>query len=173
MGIDYATSGFGHPQHLIGEYLATQLPAKLVHVPARGGATAVGDLLAGTVKVAILGLGPTFQLIQEGKLVPLAVSTAKRVPALPDVPTLLELGFDGFDAPQWLGFAAPRSLADDRVSRLSQMLAKALLDPAMPKRLDALGFQPRFLDGAAMASRISEEQRQWRSIVATAKLRSK
>lgn len=66
-----------------------------MHVPARGGAAAVSDLLAGTVKVAILGLGPTYQLIQEGRLVPLAVSTAKRAPTLPNVPTMLELGFDG------------------------------------------------------------------------------
>jgi len=94
-GLHYTTSGFGHPQHLIGEYLTAKLRAKLVHVPARGGAAAVSDLLAGTVKVAILGLGPTYQLIQEGRLVPLAVSTAKRAPTLPNVPTMLELGFDG------------------------------------------------------------------------------
>jgi tripartite-type tricarboxylate transporter receptor subunit TctC len=133
----------------------------------------VCDLLAGTVHFAILGLGPTLQLLRDGKLVPLAVSTAKRTPALPNVPTLLELGFDGFNAPQWLGFAAPRVLSDDLVSLLSQMVAKTLLDPTISKRLDGLGFQPLFLDGAAMASRISEEEQRWRSIVATAKLDSR
>jgi tripartite-type tricarboxylate transporter receptor subunit TctC len=171
-GLDYATSGFGHPQHLIGEYLTAKLPGKLVHVPARGGAKAVSDLLAGTVKVAILGLGPTFQLIQDGRLVPLAVSTAQRAAALPNVPTLMELGFDGFSAPQWLGFVAPRVLGDARVSRVSQQLAKALIDPALRERLDALGFRPQFLDGPAMASRISEEEQRWRGIVAAAKLTS-
>lgn len=172
-GLDYATSGFGHPQHLIGEYLAARLPAKLVHLPTRGGAAAVNELLAGTLKVAILGLGPTFQLIQDGRLVPLAVSTAKRIPALPDVPTLIELGFEGFSAPQWLGFVAPRTMADDRVSRLSQQLAKTLLDPTMRQRLEALGFMPLFLDASAMAARISQEEQRWRSIVSAANLASK
>jgi tripartite-type tricarboxylate transporter receptor subunit TctC len=172
-GLDYATSGFGHPQHLIGEYLAAKLKAKLVHLPTRGGAAAVNELLAGTLKVGILGLGPTFQLIQDGRLVPLAVSTAKRVPALPKVPTLMELGFGGFSAPQWLGFVAPRTLADDRVRRLSEQLARTLLDPTMRQRLEGLGFVPLFLDASAMASRISEEEQRWRSIVTAANLASK
>ena len=139
-------------------------------MPTRGGAAAVNDLLAGTIKLAILGLGPMFQLIQDGRLIPLAVSTAKRAPALPNVPTLIELGFDRFNAPQWLGFVAPRTLADDRVSRLSEQLAKTLVDATMRQRLADLGFAPLFLDASAMATRISDEERRWRSIVATAKL---
>lgn len=170
--LNYATSGFGHPQHLIGEYLAAKLPAKLAHVPARGGAAAVNDLLAGTIKLAILGLGPTFQLIQDGRLIPLAVSTSTRVPALPNVPTLIELGFDGFNAPQWLGFAAPRTLADDRVNRISEQLAKTVVDATMRQRLNGLGFVPHFLGASAMAERIAEEENRWQSIVAAAKLQS-
>ena len=169
-GLDYVTSGFGHPQHLIGEYLTTNLPARLVHVPTRGGGAAVNDLLAGTVKVAILGLGPTLQLIRDGRLVALAVSTAQRAAALPDVPTLAELGFDRFSAPQWLGFVAPRLLGDDRVSRISRHLAKTLADPTLHERLGAFGFRPLFLDAAAMALRVSEEEQRWRRIVAAAKL---
>ena len=172
-GLDYATSGFGHPQHLIGEYLAAKLPAKLVHLPTRGGSAAVNELLAGTLKLAILGLGPTYQLIQDGRLVPLAVSTAERTPALPDVPTLMELGFAGFSAPQWLGFVAPRTLPDDRVKHLSELLAKTLRDPTLRQRLGALGFVPIFLDASAMASRISQEEQRWRSIVEAANLLSK
>jgi tripartite-type tricarboxylate transporter receptor subunit TctC len=169
-GLDYATSGFGHPQHLIGEYLAANLPVKLSHLPTRGGAAAVNDLLVGTVKVAILGLGPTFQLIQDGSLLPLAVSTAKRAHALPNVPTLMELGFDGFSAPQWLGLVAPRALGDDRVRRLSKQLARALDDPTMRLRLAQLGFQPLYLDSPDMASRILEEEQRWRSIMVAANL---
>ena len=81
-------------------FAAANLPGKLTHLPTCGGAAAVNDLLTGTVKLAILGLGPTFQLIQDGRLVPLAVGTAKRAPAMPQVPTLLDLGFDGLSAPQ-------------------------------------------------------------------------
>jgi tripartite-type tricarboxylate transporter receptor subunit TctC len=169
-GLDYATSGFGHPQHLIGEYLAVKLSAKLSHLPTRGGANAVNDLLVGTVKVAILGLGPTIQLIQEGRLVPLAVSTARRAHALPHVPTLMEVGFDGFSAPQWLGFVAPRALSDDRVSGLSQQFARTLDDRTMRLRLAQLGFQPLYLDSTEMASRILEEEQRWRSIMVAANL---
>jgi tripartite-type tricarboxylate transporter receptor subunit TctC len=172
-GVDYATSGFGHPQHLIGEYLAAKLPARLVHLPTRGGSAAVNEVLAGTLKLAILGLGPTFQLIQDGRLVPLAVSTAKRVPALPEVPTLMELGFGGFSAPQWLGLVAPRVLSDERVSRTSKELAKVLVEPTMQQKFDALGFAPLFLDASAMGARISEEEQRWRSILAAANLAAK
>lgn len=172
-GVDYATSGFGHPQHLIGEYLAGKLSARLVHLPTRGGSAAVNEVLAGTLKLAILGLGPTFQLIQDGRLVPLAVSTAQRVPALPDVPTLMELGFKDFSAPQWLGVVAPRILSDQRVSIVSQQLAKALLDATMRQKLDALGFAPLFLDTSAMAARISQEEARWRAILAAANLAPK
>jgi tripartite-type tricarboxylate transporter receptor subunit TctC len=172
-GVDYATSGFGHPQHLIGEYLAAKLSARLVHLPTRGGSAAVNEVLAGTLKLAILGLGPTFQLIQDGRLVPLAVSTAQRVPALPDVPTLMELGFKDFSAPQWLGLVAPQILSDQRVSIVSQQLAKALVDATMRQKLDALGFAPLFLDASAMAARISQEEARWRAILAAANLAPK
>ena len=151
IGVDYATSGFGHPQHLIGEYLASKLPARLVHLPTRGGSAAVNEVLAGTLKLAILGLGPTLQLIQDGRLVSLAVSTAQRVPALPDVPTLMELGFKDFSAPQWLGLVAPRTLSDERVRFVSAELAKAVADPTMRQRFEALGFVPLFLEASAMA----------------------
>ena len=172
-GIDYATSGFSHPQHLIGEHLAAELPARLVHLPTRGGSAAVNELLAGTLPLAILGLGPTFQLIQDGRLVPLAVSTAQRVPALPDVPTLTELGFGDFRAQQWLGLVASRTLSDERVSLLSKELAKALTDSAMRNKFDALGLTPHFVDASAMGARISEEQTRWRSILAAANLAAK
>lgn len=172
-GVDYATSGFGHPQHLIGEYLAAKLPARLVHLPTRGGSAAVNEVLAGTLKLAILGLGPTFQLIQDGSLVPLAVSTAQRVPALPDVPTLMELGFKDFSAPQWLGLVAPQILSDQRVSLVSKELAKALVDATMRQKLDALGFAPLFLEASAMAARISQEEARWRAILAAANLPAK
>jgi len=172
-GVAYATSGFGHPQHLIGEYLAAKLPAKLVHVPTRGGGAAVNDLLTGTVNLAILGLGPTFRLIQAGRLVPLAVSTAKRVSALPQVPTLAELGFSGFSAPQWLGFVAPRTLADAHVNLLSSELQKASGHPALRENFAALGLTPVFLGAAEMAARIAEEEERWRSIVVAAHLVSK
>jgi tripartite-type tricarboxylate transporter receptor subunit TctC len=153
--------------------LAAKLPGKLMHLPTRGGAAAVNELLAGTLKIGILGLGPTFQLIQDGRLLALAVSADKRTSALPNVPTLMELGFEGFSAPQWLGFVAPRTMADDRVSSLSEHLAKTLLDPTMRQRLEGLGFVPLFLDASAMGSRISEEEQRWRSIVTAANLASK
>ena len=169
-GLDYTSSGFGHPQHLIGEYLRNKLNGNLVHVPARGGAAAVNDLLSGTVKVAILGLGPTYQLVRDGRLLPLAVSTARRVSALPDVPTLMELDFDGFSAPQWIGIVASSSLADDNARRLSDRMARALADPLLRQRFASLGFQPTFLDGPAMAARIADEEARWRTIISAANL---
>jgi tripartite-type tricarboxylate transporter receptor subunit TctC len=130
----------------------------------------VNGLLVGTVKVAILGLGPTFQLVQDGRLVALAVSTAKRANSLPHVPTLMELGFDGFSAPQWLGFVAPRALSDDRLNRTSEQLARVLDDPTMQAKLSQLGFQALYLDPPGMTSRILAEQKRWRSILVEANL---
>jgi tripartite-type tricarboxylate transporter receptor subunit TctC len=83
---------------------------------------------------------------------------------------LIELGFDQFSAPQWLGFVAPRTMGDNRVSELSHQLEKALADPATHQRLGALGCQPLFQDGPAMSLRIAGEEQRWRSIVAAARL---
>jgi tripartite-type tricarboxylate transporter receptor subunit TctC len=101
--VNYASAGIGGQQHLTGEYLSAALKLEMTHVPTRGGGQATNDLVGGQIETAILGLGPTLAHIRAGKLKALAVSTESRVPQLPDVPTLTELGVPDFAVTQWFG----------------------------------------------------------------------
>jgi tripartite-type tricarboxylate transporter receptor subunit TctC len=137
--LSFASAGNGTPQHLAGELFNTAVGTKLQHVPYKGAGPALNDVLGGHVKVMFDILGSSVQYIKTGKLHPIAVTTATRVPSLPDVPTLAESGLSGYNFTGWHGIVAPAATPKPVVMRLNQALNEIFADPAFRKKWEELG----------------------------------
>ncbi|HUQ29343.1 MAG TPA: tripartite tricarboxylate transporter substrate binding protein [Usitatibacter sp.] len=134
--IDYASSGNGSSQHLVGALFAAMADAPLSHVPYKGSSQAMNDVLGGIVKVSFVGVPNALPSLQAGKIRALAVSTKKRYAELPNVPTLDEAGVKGYDATIWLGLLAPPGTPRDIVQKLNTSITR-ILSTAEAKRLMA------------------------------------
>jgi tripartite-type tricarboxylate transporter receptor subunit TctC len=139
--IGYATSGIGSSQNFAGEWFARVSGLKLLHVPYRGGGQAVNDLLAGQVQLAVLGIAPLLPYQKSGRLRILAVTTAERSPALPDVPTLRELGYDVV-VDQWMALLAPAKVPPAILARLNAEVNTALRDARLRATYEGAAMQP-------------------------------
>ena len=137
--IDYASSGNGSSQHLVGALFTTMANAPMNHVPYKGSAQAMNDLIGGQVKVSFVGVPNALPNLHTGKLRALAVSTAKRYADLPDVPTLQEAGVPGFDATIWLGLLAPPATPREVVNKLNTSITKILSTPEAKKLMATAG----------------------------------
>jgi len=135
----YASAGNGTPQHLAGELFARAAGVPLVHVPYRGAGPALNDVLGGQVKVMFDILGSSLQHIQAGKLTPIAVTSAKRSPALPNVPTMAEAGLPNFETSAWHGIAVRTGTPPAIVTRLNAIFLDIFKDPAFRKKWEAIG----------------------------------
>jgi len=130
-GMSYATSGIGTQQHIAAEWFASIAGIKLAHVPYRGGAPAMNDLVGGHVKIASLGSTPLIPHYKAGALRLLAQSTATRSPSLPEVPTYQEEGIKGLVLEQWIGVFLPAGTSETIAARLNSEINKALADPVV------------------------------------------
>lgn len=142
-GVPYATAGAGTSMHLTGVLFAQTSKTDLVHVPYKGSAPLITDLIGGQVPIAFDNLPASLPHIQAGKLRALAVAGAQRSPALPDVPTLAEAGLPDAVVEPWFGVYGPAGLPPAVAQRLNKALADALADPAVRDKLLAAGFTPR------------------------------
>jgi tripartite-type tricarboxylate transporter receptor subunit TctC len=142
-GVPYATAGAGTSMHLTGVLFAQTSKTDLVHVPYKGSAPLITDLIGGQVPIAFDNLPASLPHIQAGKLRALAVAGAQRSPALPDVPTLAEAGLPDAVVEPWFGVYGPAGLPAPVAQRLNKALADALADPAVKDKLLAAGFTPR------------------------------
>ena len=142
-GLPYATAGAGTSMHLAGVLFAQTSKTDLVHVPYKGSAPLITDLIGGQVPIAFDNLPASLPHIQAGKLRALAVAGAQRSPALPDVPTLAEAGLPDYAVEPWFGVYGPAGLPAAVAQRLNKALADALADPAVKDKLLAAGFTPR------------------------------
>jgi len=162
----YASTGVGTPQHLGGEMfrsLAGDLD--IVHVPYRGGAPAVVDLLSGQVQLGFIGIPPTLGHIQSGRLRALGVSSLARAAVLPNVPTIAEAGLPGYEAVVWFALMGPARLPTGIATRMHEAVAAALTDPAVQARLASQGFTTDPAGPAEMAAFLSSEAEKWRGLV--------
>jgi tripartite-type tricarboxylate transporter receptor subunit TctC len=137
--ITFASPGYGTGPHLAGEMFKRVAGIELTHVPYRGAAPALQDLVPGRVDSLVNNIAPIVPLMQQGQLRVLAVTTAKRTPAAPDVPTLAESGLRGFDVSGWYAFFVPAKTPSDIVRKMHADTAAALADPAIKGRLEQLG----------------------------------
>jgi tripartite-type tricarboxylate transporter receptor subunit TctC len=138
-GVSYGTSGVGGTPHIAGELLAQQTGAKLVHVPYKGGGQAMADALGGQIPLVFTAVAGAQQHVKSGKLAAIAVSSAKRTSALPDVPTFIESGVPDFVVSSWVGILAPAKTPQPIVDRLNRELNAVLATPEMVEQLGKLG----------------------------------
>lgn len=169
--ITMASSGVGSMGHLTGELLKITAGVDFVHVPYRGAGPALTDLLAGQVATSFAGLAGSIEHIRSGRLRALAVSTATRVEALPDVPTVSEF-LPGFEADDWLGVGAPKDTPPGIVERLNKEITAALADPNIKARFAALGGTVFPLSPGEFGKLLADETAKWGKVVRAANIRT-
>jgi tripartite-type tricarboxylate transporter receptor subunit TctC len=163
--MNFSSSGIGSVGHLTGELLNRQAGIHMVHVQYKGSGQAVIDLLAGQVQAMFSGFSSTLQQIRAGKLKAIAVTSARRSPAAPDIPTIAESGFPGFEATAWHGMLAPAGTPRPVISRLHDEAVKALAAPDVQERLAALGFDVVGSTPEEFRGYIQSEIRKWAPVV--------
>lgn len=161
----YATAGNGTPHHMAGELYMQMSGASIRQVAYRGTAPALTDIRTGTVDMMFADLGGAAALIQQGVLKPLAVTTARRVPVLPDVPMLAETVAPGFEAYSWLQWWVPRATPDAAVARLNEVAVAALRQPDVVARGDAAGFLMEGTDVARATAFTRAEAEKWSRLI--------
>jgi tripartite-type tricarboxylate transporter receptor subunit TctC len=164
--LNMASSGNGTSIHLSGELFKAMTGTFMVHFPYRGSGPALLDLIGGTMDVMFDNLPSAMPQIKAGKLRALAVTSAQRSAALPDVPTIAEAGpVKGFDASSWFGLLAPAGTPADIINRVQQETAKALATPVLKERLLAQGAIPSGMTPAQFGAYIAAETKKWAQVV--------
>jgi tripartite-type tricarboxylate transporter receptor subunit TctC len=163
--IHYASSGNGSAQHLMGGLFVAMTGAPLKHVPYRGSSGAATDLVAGVVESSFAGVPNALAQVPQGRLKALAVTTARRIPQLPDVPTLQEAGVPGYEASVWLALLAPAGTPPEIVNRLNTEIAKLMNSPETRKALFDAGVEPTPSTPQAMTDYMVQELARWGKVV--------
>ena len=161
----YASSGNGSSQHLMGGLFASLTGTKLQHVPYRGSSGAATDLVAGVVESSFAGVPNALAQVPAGRLRALAVTTAKRIPQLPDVPTLQEAGVPGYEASVWLALLAPAGTPRDIVNRLNAEVAKLMESAETRKALYEAGVEVSLSTPDALGEYMVKEMERWGKVV--------
>jgi tripartite-type tricarboxylate transporter receptor subunit TctC len=168
--LSYGSNGNGTAQHLIGTQFQNQTGTTLLHIPYKGSGPLTTDLLGGQVTMSFDTITPVLPHIQAGKLRPLAVTTAKRSSALPDVPTLAESGLAGFDIGTWFGVLAPAATPKPVLTRLSDEMMKIIRSPDFQKRMAEIGAEPVGNTPEQMAGQIKNDTDKFARLVKDAKV---
>jgi tripartite-type tricarboxylate transporter receptor subunit TctC len=170
--VTFASAGIGTPGHLAGELMRLKLNSKLTHVPYKGAAPALNDVVGGHVDFYFPGFPAAVPLMQGGKVKLLAVSTGKRSSAAPEIPTVAEAsGIADFDFSLWVGFFGPRALPADVAKRLNAAINQILLEPEMKARLQNDGAEVSALSMDEFAGFVRGEIAKYQSIIAAADLK--
>src|SRR5262245_26443561 len=162
--INMGSTGAGNVNHLFGELFKAMANVDLQHVPYRGGAPALTDLLGGQIQVLWTSLAAALQYIKAGTLRPLAVTTSARSDALPDIPTIGE-SVPGYEAVGWFGMGASRSAPPDVVAMLNNEINLALADPKMKSKFAALGGIPHAVSASEFGNCVSEAVEKWAKLI--------
>ena len=163
--IHYASSGNGSAQHLMGGMFAAMTGVKMKHVPYKGSSGAANDLVAGVVESSFAGVPNAMAQVPAGRLKALAVTTSKRIPQLPDVPTMQEAGVSGYNASVWLGLLAPAGTPKDIVMKLNTEIAKVLNAADTKKELYAAGVEADISSPEALNTLMVQELDRWGKVI--------
>ena len=169
--LNYASQGSGTTSHLTAELFKSMAGVRITHIPYKGTAPALTDLLAGQVDMMFDNLGVSLQHVRSGKLKALALGSLKRIPALPNVPTVAESGLPGFVAVTWFGVVAPPKTPADIAAKLSSAIADTLKNPDVVRRLQELSAEPVGNTPAEMAAFMKEEVERWRRVIQSANVK--
>jgi tripartite-type tricarboxylate transporter receptor subunit TctC len=167
---NYGSNGNGTAQHLIGTQFENMTGTDFSHIPYKGSAPLATDLLGGQITMSFDTVTPVLPHIKAGKLRPLAVTTAKRSSALPDVPTLEEAGLKGFNIGTWFGVLAPAATPKDILARLNTEMVKIIQSPEFRKRMSEIGAEPIGDSADQMAAQIKNETEKFAKLVKDAKV---
>ena len=163
--LNFASPGEGSGAHLAGELLKLDAGIKATHVPYKGMAPAVNDLLGGNVQMMFAGVSSALQHIKSGKLVALAVASPRRNPQLPDVPTVVESGLPGFDVTSWYGVVVRAGTPPAVIQKIQRDMAEALQAEDVKAKLAGLGLEPVGNTPDEFAALIKAETQKWGDIV--------
>jgi len=169
--VSMASAGIGTPGHVSGELFKMMAGVNMVHVPYRGAAPALADLLAGQVQVGFTTIGAVIEHIRTGKLRALAVTTATRSEALPDLPTVGEF-VRGYETSNWFGVGAPKATPAEIVDKLNKEINAALADPKMQARLADFGGTPLIVSPADFGKLIADETEKWAKVIRAANIKA-
>lgn len=170
--LSYASQGIGSNGHLNGELFKMRAGVNLLHVPYKGSAPAVTDLMAGQVQVMFDNLPTVLQQIKAGNLRAIAVTSAVRSPLLPDVPTIAESGLPGFDTSAWFAILTAKDTPDAVRADLEKAVIAALADPDVRSRLSAAGVDTLGDGAAVLAARIKSDAAMWKEVVTAAQIKA-
>ena len=173
--VQYASSGNGTPQHLTGELFKSTAKLDMIHVPYKGSAPAITDLVGGHVPIMFDSAIAILPQIKAGKVKAIAITSAKRSAGLPDVPTFAEAGMPGFESYAWYGFFAPAKTPPDVIAKLNAAVEHALADPAVRARLVDLGQEalpPNTRTPAGLAAYHKTEIDKWAPVIKAAGIKA-
>jgi tripartite-type tricarboxylate transporter receptor subunit TctC len=170
--LSYGSSGTGTPIHLAAELLKRTLGIPITHVPYKGSANALTDLMGGHVDLAVDAVLTGFRAVTAGQAVAIAVTTEKRVPAAPNVPTVAELGYPGFEASAWYATFAPAGTPGPVVARLAEHTSAVLREQDLIAKFQSLGAEVYSLQGEALAKMVRSEVAKWGDVIKGAGIKS-
>jgi len=168
--ISYGSSGQGTLTHLVMEQLKEETGIDVAHVPYRGIGPALTDLLGGQTQISAPGLAAALPHIKAGKLRPLAITGATRHPLMPDVPTLAELGYKGFDGVQWYGIVGPAKMPPALVKRLNTEINKLIVAPEMRAKLAGEALEPMPMSPEQFGDYMKSDIAKWEKLVKARKI---
>ncbi len=169
--LNHGTPGNGTPQHLAAELLNSLASISMTHVPYKGTAPAVTDLLAGQTQLAFVTVPSAEQYVRSGRLNVLAVTGARRSSVFPEVPTVAQAGVPGYEAATWFALVAPGATPAATLATLGNAIAKVLEDPAMAEKLKSQGFEPNYRARAAMGSLMRTDVDKWGRLIKDAQIK--
>ena len=169
--LNFGSSGVGSSLQLTAELFKSMTGTDIVHVPYKGLGPALTDLVANRIQLVFSDMAGLLPFVQSGKLRALAVTSAKRFPDLPDLPTLGESGVPGYEATSWYGILGPKDLPEPIVGKLNAEISKIVHNPAMKQRFTTLGIEAVTGTPAEFRSYIRSEMDKWRAVVRTANIK--
>ncbi|MGN6580316.1 MAG: Bug family tripartite tricarboxylate transporter substrate binding protein [Bordetella sp.] len=161
----FASSGIGTSQHLAGELLNQMAGTHIVHVPYKGGGQAVTDVIGGQIPLAILGPTPVMAGIRSHRLKAYAVTTTYRLPSLPDVPTMQQAGFPGYDASQWMSVAATPGIPAKDLDELNGLLQDIIKTPEFQAALENAGMIAQPGNRQALLDFVTQDSAKWKTLI--------
>ena len=170
--LNYGSAGIGSTTHLAADRFARLAGVKMVHVPYKGTATVLGDLVAGRVQMVSMGMQPVRGQIVNGQLKPLVLAGKKRLAALPDVPTSAEAGLPGYEMTTWFGILGPKALPPEVARLLNARLQTVIDDPKFRARLVDAGIEPIGGSVESFVERVRADYRMWGEVVKDAGLKA-
>ncbi|MEN9629516.1 MAG: hypothetical protein RJA10_2743 [Pseudomonadota bacterium] len=170
--INFGSAGPGSQVHMASERLAFTAGVDMAHIPYKGESAALTDLMAGQVQVVVGNIGAATPLVTGGKLRALAVTSAERSKMLPDVPTVAESGYPGFENAGWFGLMAPAGTPKSAIDRIQRDTAAVLAQPDVASRLAAIGMSAVGNTPAALAAAIDAESKVWAEVIKTRKIKA-